>query len=218
MTETSLQKLEKEVTGFPDRARLIIVHDEKTLLGANGFLVAVKKMRKEINDTFDPIIQKAHQTHKEAVMQKKKYEEPLKKAEDMIKLQIAGYMTEQERIRKEIEERLAREEAERKKIEEEKLKEAEALEEEGFIEEAEKALEEIPLPSTYIPPEKLKLNGTAIRKDWKWRVININQVPREYLIIDSSKITQLVKSTKGQARIPGIEIYSESNVTVRIGQ
>lgn len=218
MTETSLQKLEKKVIGFPDQAKLIMVHDGKTLNGANDFLLTIKEMRKQVKETFDPIIEKAHKTHKEAVAQKKKYENPLIDAEKIIKLQIASYMAELERIRREAEEKARKEEEERKKLEEEKLKAVLEAKNSGNIEEAERILnEEIPEPKPFIsPPPPPKLEGTGIRKIWKWRVTDKNLIPREYLTVDSTKIGSLVRSTQGQIRIPGIEIYSEDSVTARL--
>lgn len=216
MTEKSLQKLEQEVSGFPERAKRVIVHNDETLTKANDFLLIIKGLRKEISDTFNPIIEKAHKTHKEAVAQKKKYEVPLIDAEKMVKLQIASYMAEQERIRKEIEEKARREEEERQRIEEEKLKKAQELEKAGQMEEAEKIKEEIPQPKPYLPHEVPKLTNVGIRKIWKWRVVNKNLIPREYLMVDSAKITQLVKSTSGQIKIPGLEIYSEDSVSAQV--
>lgn len=211
MTETALQKLEKEVLDFPGQAKLIIVHDNKTLSIANDFKLAIKQMKKQVKETFDPIIDKAHKAHKEAVAQKKKYENPLIDAEKIVTLQIISYMDKLEKIRIEAEEKAKREEEERKKIEEEKMKAALEASNSGDIEEATRIIkEEIPEQKPYIPlPPSPKLEGMSIRKIWKWRIIDINQVPREYLIVDSTKVGSLVRATRGKINIPGIEAYSE---------
>lgn len=218
MNQISLQKLEKETLDFPERANLIVVKDNESLLVANGFLRAIKGMRKEVDDTFRPIIERAHQAHKEALIQKKKYENPLIEAEKIIKYQIAPYLAEQERIRKEAEERARREEEKRQRLEEEKLQKALEAENAGKNEEAERIIsEEIPEIKPFIPPPTPpKLQGTGLRKIWKWRIADIKQIPKEFLVVDSAKITNLVKTTKGEIRIPGIEVYSEDSVSVRI--
>lgn len=215
MTETSLEKLEREVVGFPEQASRIIIHDDKTLKGANVFVVAIKKMRKEVKETFDPIIDKAHKAHREALDQKKKYEGPLIEAEKIVKLQIASYMNELDRKRREAEEAARKAEEERKKLEEEKLKQAKSLEAAGYYEDAENLKNEIPTPAPLDIPSAPKLEGTSISKIVKWRIKDFSQIPREYLEADSAKITRAVKSSKGTIQIPGIEIYTEDSVAVR---
>ena len=46
----------------------------------------------------------------------------------------------------------------------------------------------------------------------KWEVIDAAQVPEEYKILDSAKITKVVKA--GIPSIPGIRIYEEPILTV----
>lgn len=218
MTETTIQKQEQKILEFPDQAKLMIIYDDKSLKGANNFLGVVKGLIKEVRDTFNPIVDKTHKAHKEAVIQKKKYEIPLLEAEKIIKLQIASYLSEQERIRKEKEEEARKEEEERKRVAEEKLKEAQVALNSGDAKEAERILdEEIPVSEIFIPPPPPpKLEGTSVRKIPKWRCININEVPRDMLVLDSVKITRLVKESRGQVRIPGIEVYFEDSVAMRL--
>jgi len=90
----------------------------------NQFLLLIKNKQKEINSVFDPMIQKAHEAYKEAISQKKKFENPLREAEGYLN-QIAPYLkAEKERIRREAELKAQREreEAERKAREEEERK------------------------------------------------------------------------------------------------
>jgi hypothetical protein len=47
---------------------------------------------------------------------------------------------------------------------------------------------------------------------WKWKPIDLLLVPPEYLMLDSSKITKMVKA--GLRNIPGILIYSEDSLRV----
>jgi hypothetical protein len=55
-------------------------------------------LRKEISGTFDPIIKKAHEAHKEAVAQKKRYTEPLDKADEFDRKALALYHDEQKSL------------------------------------------------------------------------------------------------------------------------
>ncbi len=56
-----------------------------------------------------------------------------------------------------------------------------------------------------------KLNGTA--KVWKFEVTDANQVPREYLEVDETKIRKAVGS--GMRSIPGVRIYEDTQLRIR---
>jgi hypothetical protein len=219
--------LKEKALSFPVQAKAIIVRDNETLTKANDFLLSVKKMQKEISDAFDPLIKQAHETHKAILDKKKSFEMPLVEAERIIKPQIGSYLTEQERIRREAEEkaRREREEAElRKKAEEEELlKKALEAEAAGKKEKAEQIINQVEeLKSVIIEtkvPEKIKLAGTGLRKELKWRVKNIGDIPKEYLIIsvDRRKIDDMFRLLKKDLSIPGIEVYEETTVVSGYG-
>lgn len=217
MTETSLQKQEQKILEFPDQAKLIIVHNRETLDSANDFLSAVKGLIREVRDTFNPIVDKTHKAHKEAVTQKKKYETPLLEAERIIKLQIGTYLLEQEKIRKKAEEKAEKEAEERQRLTDEKLKKAQAVAQAGDVKEAARIVdEEIPEAPPYEPlPEVPEIEGTSVRQLVKWRCTNIKIVPRNLLMLDSVKITKLGVETKGKAQVPGIEFFLEASVAKR---
>jgi len=184
------EKFKTEALAYPSRAQKIIVHDNNSLTIANDFVQSIKEMRKEVADTFDPIIEKARKARDEALAQKKRYDEPLKEAEKIIKLSIASYLEEQDKIRREAEEKAAREEEERQKKEEEAIERAKKYDDIGMKEEAEAIIKEIPLPELIEEVPRPAADGLAIKK-----------------IVDFAKITQLVESSKGRIKIPGIEIY-----------
>lgn len=183
------EKFKTEALTFPARAKGLIVYDNATLIAANEFIKTIKALRKEVAESYDPIIEKARRTRDEALAQKKKYDEPLKEAEQITKLNIASYNEEQEGIRREAEEKARKEEEGRQKKEEEALEKARKLEEAGKPEEAKAVIEDIPLPA--MPPEPPPiLEGLIVKK-----------------ILDTERINQLVESSQGQTKIPGILIY-----------
>ena len=108
------EEIERQVPALVDQAAAIIVRDQETLTRANDFSIAVKRLRREIEETFDPIIEAAHRAHKVALDKKRKYIEPVDSAERTVKAKIGSYLDEQERIRKEAERRAW--EAEQEKI------------------------------------------------------------------------------------------------------
>lgn len=76
--------------------------------------------------------------------------------------------------------------------------------------EAEKSGEEVPVsPDADMTP---KVSGVKTYRVTKWRVIDLNKVPREYLTLDEKKVNQAVREMKNLANIPGIEVYQEEEV------
>lgn len=183
MTEISLERIKKDALGFPEKAKRLIVHNQETLTLANIFVREVKALMNEVANSYDPII-----SHAKA--EKKKYYDPLKESEKIAKLHIASYLEEQDRIRREAEEKAKREEEERQKKEQEILDRAKNYSDAGMKEEAEDIIAEIPLPAIADIPSAPEVEGLALKQ-----------------IVDTERINQLVESSKGQIKIPGIETY-----------
>ncbi len=57
----------------------------------------------------------------------------------------------------------------------------------------------------YTPP----VVGQHTRMKWKGRVVNAKQIPEEFKTINQKAIDAFAQATKGEGRIPGVEIYSE---------
>jgi len=217
------KRIEETALAVPDKATALVIATDADLVKAGEFLTGIKGLQKEVDGAFNPIIKKALEAHKEALSQKKRAGAPLVQAEGIIKPKIAIYTAEQERKRREEEARIRREQEEKerqKKIEEEKrLKEAEALEAEGKQEEADGILnepepEEEPAPIV-IPPAPTKVEGVSIKKVWKFRIADEDKIPRKYLIVDEKMIGQIVRAEKDKCEIPGVEVYSEDQVSAR---
>jgi hypothetical protein len=211
------KELETKISVSLVKAGELIVSDQESLSKANEFLLGIKQLRKEIEEVFGPIIEAAYKAHKEALAQKKKFEEPLLKAEQIVKQKIAGYLEEMERIRKQQEEERRRLEEEKKRIEEETLKRlAEAKEDsemENAIKVAEEKLAKIPEIDVVEKPHTV---GLSMREVWKFEIIDESVIPREFLIPDLAKIGKVVQTLKSETRIPGIRVYSEKVLNARI--
>jgi hypothetical protein len=48
-----------------------------------------------------------------------------------------------------------------------------------------------------------------MRKAWKHRIIDETKVPREYLMIDESKLGAMARATKGTVKVDGVEFYAD---------
>jgi hypothetical protein len=218
--EDAFADIKTKALTYPQQAETIKILDGPTLAKANDFLLGIKRLQKQIKDTFEPLIRKAHEAHRALLEQEKKYTQPLIQAEAIIKNEIRVYLAEQDRIRREEEERIRKEkeEAERKRKEEEEkiLAEAIALEKAGKLAEADRVISQEPKTPEVIekPPEKIRLPGTFMRSMPHWRVKNLSLVPQEYLItlVNERKIDEVFGIMREKTEIPGIEIYFEDQV------
>jgi hypothetical protein len=99
--------LQQQLVPVITRAKTITVSSDAELVIAKEVAQTIKAFQKEVDSTFDPIIERAHVTHKEALAQKKKHMDPLVEAEKRIKQLIGDYLTLVENERKKEAERLA---------------------------------------------------------------------------------------------------------------
>lgn len=71
---------------------------------------------------------------------------------------------------------------------------------------------EIKAQSVLIPTiakEQPKVAGISTRKAWKARVVNVRQLPREYLIANDKMLAAFAEATKGEIPVAGVEFYAE---------
>lgn len=137
-------------------------------------------------------------------------EDRLARAESGIKRAMIAYSEEQERIRRE-EQRKADEAArkERERVEAQARKAAES----GKVEKAEQLEERAAaVVAPVIQREAPKVSGVNMRDAWLFEITDPNLVPREYLVVDESKIRKIVGALKGDTTIPGVRVYSEKRM------
>jgi len=216
-TENLITAISSEALTYPAKAKEIKVRDQVSLDVANAFLRAVKGLLGKIAETFDPIIKQAHEAHRLAIEQRKKHEEPLLQAERIIKTEMGRYLTEQARIRQEAEEKARWEAAAVEKARLQKLQDAIDAANAGKAEEADQKFEEAVAiePPKPVIPEPVKAQGTFLRKETKWRVVDLAAVPREFLTLDRARIEAIFRVQREKMAIPGIETYEESTVVSR---
>lgn len=214
MTEldtATMEAIEENTELVVQQATAITISDQETYEGAGVFLTGVlKPALQEIERTFGPIVKTAHTAHREALAQRKRHEEPLKKAEKIVKQSMGGYVVEQRRIQ--AAEEAARQKAAREEAEARQLEEAAALEEAGHIEAAEEKLAAPAIPVVATPaPEAPKAAGTSVTMKTKYRIIDAGAIDRKYMQPDEKKIGQLVRAMGADAAelVGGIEVYEE---------
>jgi uncharacterized protein YhaN len=208
--QTALKEVgvEEKALSIVDQAKAVKVTDAESYTAAGELFKSIVEMMKEVDRTFDPIIEAAHKSHKAALEQKKKYYDPLDKAKRSVKGLLSDYDREQERKKREEEARLR--EIARKEEEERKLAEALAAEAAGEKEEAEAIMEEpVYIPPVVVKKEVPRVQGLSFRTVWKFHIKDVTAIPRQYMTPDMVKIGGVVRAMKGQTNIPGLEVYEE---------
>ena len=139
-------------------------------------------------------------------------------AETAIKSAMLKWQQEQERLRREEEARLA--EAQRKEAER-LARLAEAAEKRGDEKKAEEfkgreAITKAAVPS--VISNVRPVAGISMREVWKYRIVDANKIPREYMIPNETVIGQVARSTKGKIAIEGVEFYCEETIAAGRGR
>lgn len=219
--ENTILDLEQKSLQVDEQAHSIAINDQLSYDSANSFVVAIKKVQKEVKDTFGPIIQKAFQAHKEAKAQENKYLEPLLKAEEMVKSKMSAYLRVQENIRIEQEKKL---QAEAEKKRQEALRKAEEARAQGKEDKAEKFEEKA---ANIISPQLAPTvdRGSAIvKKIWHAEVIDLmalvkaiaeGKAPIALIEANMTVLNSQARSLKDNMNYPGVRAVSEDSIGIK---
>ena len=207
MENTEIQEVTTLALAVPDQAKqLTVIANNDDYIKAGNILLTIKDLRKKIEASYKKIKQTIDAEKKTVLEEEREQDKPLLEAENWIKPLISSYLAEQEKIRKAEEDRL-REQA-RLAEEERQLQAALAAEQSGNKEDAQAIIDE----PVYVPPIVVqksvpKVAGISMSKQWKYRIVDINKIPREYMMPDEKRIGGVVTKMQGQVPIPGVEIY-----------
>lgn len=207
---TNEEVMELTVQEHGDFAKSLEVKDEVTLHEAGEFLVDLKRLIKEVEAWFAPMIEDAFKAHKTICAKKNKYVDPLKESESEIKRKIGNFQMELDRIR-EAEERKAREKAEKEAEAERQrlMKQAEKQEAKGNGEQAQELLNAA--AEVYVAPAPVavgiqKPNGIAVRYEFVPEVTDKRSVPDDYKVVDLGALKRVGNATKDNPpTIPGVK-------------
>lgn len=214
LTVPDTTELDQESHAIVTTANALTIASNDDLQVAGDFLKRAKGALKVLDATFDPSIKKAHEAHKSMVAAKKKHAEPLQHAERIVKGKMADYTEEQERVRRAEEARLR--EIARKEDEERRLAEAAALEAAGEHESAESVIDAPASPVPVVVPKTVaKVEGVSYRTNWTFRIVNVDAIPRQFMVPDEKAIGAHARSMKERASIPGVEFIAEKTVASR---
>lgn len=199
------------------QAPIIAVNNASDVSKATAVIKGIKGLIDKVKETFDPIVDKAHKSHKEAVAQRKKYLDPLEDQKKKYEGAISDYVKREEAEQRE-RERLANEHL-AKVAEEAKQKLLNASKESVNEWEAEvlkEKAQEVKAVTVGIQVKFVEEAGVVVRKTWKARIINEKLIPRQYLIVDERMISLAAKDELFRnSGIPGVEFYEEVSTSVR---
>jgi hypothetical protein len=130
-------RFEAEVPALVGRAQAVVVRDQASLTAANDISIALTKTLREIEDTFNPIIDHFNKGHKMSLATKAKYAGPVTEALRIIKNdRIGGYLAEQRRKEQEAREAIWRAEQEKIRLQQEAIRKAQEAERKAAEEKA----------------------------------------------------------------------------------
>lgn len=178
-THTELKVYEAQSQGITRQVEAFQIETTGDYEYAVAVCQTIKEHVKGIKDFFEDSRKKTHAAYKGVTDDISRYTKEATEAEKILRGKMGDWHTEQQKARME-EERALREQAEKEGFDSDQI----------VIEQ---------------PPEP---KGITYRKVWKWRLLNIEEVPPFYLRPDEEKIGSYVRHRKDLAKISGIEVYS----------
>lgn len=213
VVDESKKEIETEALSIQDKARALVIETQEDYDKADTLKIFIKKMEAKIDETFGPIIKKAHEAHKEAVAQRKNTESPFLEAKAIITPKMTAFLVKQEEKRKAVEDAIRLEML--KKAQEEQIAMAVEAESHGEKEVAEKIInEEVYVPPVIVPRANVQ-KGVSLKSKWKWELIDFSLLENEYKMTDDVKINRVVKALNKSCNIPGIRVYEEKDLDDR---
>lgn len=205
--ETQTVELESQALALVDEAQglLIVTHEDLSM--ADQYLSRNKRMQRQWEELTQPAVDAANKSADAARAVRDRILNPLKEWERAIKAKMAAWRRVQEQQRLE---------AERRANEEARLAAAVDAEQAGDKEQAEAIIDNgAMVPPVILPPVVPAGTRAVFRKEWTYVIENEALIPREYLMVDTAKITQVVKAMKEQTKIPGVRPYPKDVVAGR---
>ncbi len=219
----AIRALEVRVDPLVLRAQEFSIESQEHYEKAADFLRDCKTMQKDIRETMDPAVKKAHEAHKAVTSIRSKLLDPIDQAESVVKRKMGAWIEEQERAARE--ERLRLEQEARKAEEERRLREAAELEARGEAAAADDVLA-APIVAPVILPEvqKATAEGTSTRKRYTARVVDTTAFLRAVVahphlaglaVPNQQALDALAASLKEALSIPGVELKVETVIAAK---
>lgn len=168
---------------------------------ANDDLTAISRLKKLMEQHRKELV-KPKQDEISKINENYKYwMEPVLTADRITREKMVGYVREQERV-----------EREQKEINRKRMEAAEAeMKLKGELSEPVNLVEVQEAP-TKVNTES---GSSGMRDNWKYRIVNRELIPREYLIEDTVLLNNTAKKYHDQKPVAGVEFYNEPIISNR---
>ena len=208
------ENYEAEVSGFlalVDPAKKIVIKDADSDARAcevgkkvNGELKRLEELKKSLTDPINQSLKRIRGLFAPAEEAGEKYLRAIKDAHN-------AYVMEEQRKARAEEARLA--EIARKEAEElkEKAKDEAFAGNTEVAQDLEQQAEETETLVPTVAANVRKVDAVAMKTYWSAEVVDINLVPREYMIVDQKKLNALAVATKGPSSIPGVKFVGRQD-------
>lgn len=213
--------LEKRANAQVEKAKALTITTVEQQSAAGDELVALKGLEKEIGTTFDPIVEAAHKTHKEAVAQRSRHLAPVTEAMGIIKGKMSTFqIAEQKRIDDENREL----ERQRQLKEAEKLQQAQEFSDAGMPEVADELLNQAVEEAPPLVQEAPKVAGVAFITAYSAEVVDLmalvkavaaGTAPIAYLEANTVALNGAARALKQSFMVPGVKLVSSPKASVR---
>ena len=199
--DNEAKALEKSINDLLAKVETFQIFDEDDYQLAAEFLRdSIKRNEKRVVETFDEERKERYEAYKEVTDRIKWFNDHLNRAETHLKKEMLRYYTERQR-----------------EARAEFLKAQRAAEEERLSAAADTG-DEQSLEEAYIPEPKepvTKIDGISYIETWTYRIHSPESLPRKFLKADDAKIKKTVQAMKADSDIPGVEVYSTSQIRVK---
>lgn len=221
--------IESKAGDIVSRANALTVKSQAEYDGCADFLRAIKNLKKQIDQTFDDPIKRAHEAHKAIVAAKKAHFDPLDNAERIVKQKSLEWFQEERRRVQEEQRRLdeaARKAEERRKAELEA--QAKRHEENGNLDKAQERRDmaaEVVIQAPIAENRVEKAEGQAIKTVWRaevtdlvalCRAIGEGKLPPTMVEPCMKNLNALARTMQDKMAYPGVKFVAEQTLSVRV--
>lgn len=196
------------------QSQCLVIRSEVDLDLAGGLLQEIKARYNEAEGLRKSLSAPINLHLKKLNAMFKSLTDPLSAAETRLKQQIVDYRARQqaiaadqaERVRQE-QARLAMADASRRAAAADSEDEARAIRAEAVDQ-----VKAIQTADAYVAPPA-RAAGVSVRTLWDWELVDIGQVPTEFLAVDGAAIRKAIAA--GVREIPGVRVFQRESVAVR---
>jgi hypothetical protein len=205
--------IDDRVTVSVAQTQAVTVTDARSYALAGEHLQGLAALEKEIEAYFRDDKSRAYQLWQSQCKKEKAALTLVQAAGQRLRGERQTWKAEQDQLQREAEREAARQAQQQEQ--------ARLLEEAALIEEQQPELAAAIVEEAISAPAPVVVLPSVVPKDlpkrtlYKWRVVNAAMVPRDYLVLDETRLTRYAAAMKGAARVPGIQFYTEEIDVVR---